>query len=88
MYRDLRWANFIRVYSYRHDRSLESCKFLVIDLEFAERDDAAMNIADYIHKDVVPYGEMYSYLHNLKLVGKMIKSWAHVDQTDLNESAG
>ena len=53
----------------------------------AERNGAAMNIAKYIHNDVVPYGEMYSSLHDLKLVGKMIKSWADVNHIDLDESA-
>ena len=87
VHRDLRWANLIRVYSYHHVSSLESCEFLVIDFEFAERDGAAMNIAEYIHNDVVPYGATYSYLHDLKLVGKMIQSWADVNHTDLDESA-
>ena len=87
VHRDLRWANLIRLFSYRHDGSLESSKFLVIDFEFAERNGAAMNIAKYIHNDVVPYGEMYSSLHDLKLVGKMIKSWADVNHIDLDESA-
>jgi hypothetical protein len=86
VHRDLRWANLIRSFSYHHDGTLESCKFLVIDFEFAGRDGAAMDIADYIHNDVVPDGETYSSLHDLKLVGKMVKSWAHSNRIDLDES--
>lgn len=87
VHRDLRWANLIRSFSYHHDGTLKSFEFLVIDFEFAERDGAAMNIAEYIHNDVVTYGENYSSLHDLKLVGKMVRSWAHSNRNDLDESA-
>ncbi len=86
VHRDVRWANLIRSFSYHHDGTVESCKFLVIDFEFAGRDGAAMGIADYIHNDVVPDGETYSASHDLKLVGKMIKSWADSNLIDLDDS--
>ena len=86
VHRDLRWANLIRLFSYHHDGTLES-EFLVIDFEFAALDGAAMNIAEYIHNDVVTYGKNYSSLHDLKLVGKMVRSWAHSNRNDLDESA-
>jgi serine/threonine protein kinase len=74
VHRDLRWANIIRSFSCNHGGTIESCKFLVIDFEFAEYNGAKMNIVDYIHNEVITFGEKYSSLHDLKLVGKMVRS--------------
>ena len=87
VHRDLTWANTIRLFSCNHDGTIESCKFLVIDFEFAERNGAAMNIVDYIHSDVIDNGKDYSSLHDLKLVGKMVSSWAIINRTNLDQSA-
>lgn len=76
VHRDLRWANIIRRLTYRPDNSVESCSFLVIDFEFAYYDGGEMMIQDYIHKDIVGYGEAYYARHDMKLVAKLVKSWA------------
>ena len=87
VHRDLRWANLIRFPKYRSDGRLESSHFLVIDFEFAAMDGDEMFIGDYIHKEVVPYGEKYRMVHDLQLVGKLVETWADSSGKELSLSA-
>jgi len=87
VHRDLRWANLIRFPKYRSDGRLESSHFLVIDFEFAAMDGDEMFIGDYIHKEVVPYGEKYRMVHDLQLVGKLVETWADSSGEELSLSA-
>ena len=86
-HRDLRWANLIRLLTYRHDGSTENCTFLVIDFEFAARNGDKMKITGYKFSDVVAYGNVYNSRHDLELVGKLVESWASSNNQVLDETA-
>ena len=59
----------------------------MIDFEFAAMDGDEMFIGDYIHKEVVPYGEKYRMVHDLQLVGKLVETWADSSGKELSLSA-
>lgn len=84
VHRDIRWANLIRQYSFRGDGTIEGCRFLVIDFEFADRDRQKMLIHDYIFSNVVSFEELYEGRHDLILVGKMVKDWANNNDVQLD----
>jgi serine/threonine protein kinase len=87
VHRDIRWANLIRQYYFHEDGSVESCRFLVIDFEFAERDGEDMLINNYMFAHVVPYGQSYHSRHDLILVGKLVKVWANYNSKQLDTDA-
>lgn len=86
VHRDIRWANIIRHFVY-HDVSIERCDFLLIDFEYAAKNGDTMTIADYIHKDIVPYGEIYVFRHDIILVGNLVKRWASTNNIELCQTA-
>jgi serine/threonine protein kinase len=75
VHRDIRWANVIREFEYFPDMTVKSCKFLLIDYEFAAEIDSNMNIHDYIFKAMVPFGQPYRVHHDLELVGNLFRGW-------------
>ena len=76
VHRDLRWPNLIIKNSYSPDGSVDDSEFIVIDFEFAACTEDPMEIADYISRDVVPHGQPFQTHHDLKLLGKMVETWA------------
>jgi hypothetical protein len=88
VHRDLRWANVIRLFTCHVDGSPANCEFLVIDFEFAAVEGEEVQIARYIHSDIAPYGTEYTSHHDLKLVGKLVHTWASKNRNVvLDESA-
>ena len=87
VHRDLRWANVIRLFKDHVDGSLANCEFLVIDFEFAAVDGDKIAIARYIHSDIAPDGTEYKSRHDLKLVGKLVHTWASRNKNVLGEAA-
>jgi serine/threonine protein kinase len=75
VHRDIRWSNIIKLVTYT-PQNVASESFMVIDFEFAAKDGDAMEISNYIHNRIVNYGEFYFARHDLKLVAKLVNTWA------------
>ena len=85
VHRDVRWANVIRHFTHYSLDDTSECQFLLIDFEFAAMAGDTINVDWYIHSDVVPIGESYTYCHDLKLVAKLIVSWRKSNDLQLDE---
>ena len=85
VHRDVRWANVIRHFTHYSLDDTSECQFLLIDFEFAAMAGDTINVGRYIHSDVVPIGESYTYCHDLKLVAKLIVSWRKSNDLQLDE---
>ncbi len=86
VHRDIRWANIIQLIEYTPD-NVEIVSYLVIDFEFAAKLGDPMEIYDYIHKHIVSYGESYYARHDMKLVAKLVQTWAESNNVVLSEDA-
>ena len=85
VHRDVRWANVIRHFTHYSLDDTSEYQFLLIDFEFAAMAGDTINVGRYIHSDVVPIGESYTYCHDLKLVAKLIVSWRKSNNLQLDE---
>ena len=85
VHRDVRWANVIRQFTPYSVDGTSECRFLLIDFEFAAMAGSTIDVLWYIHSDVVPIGESYTYCHDLKLVAKLIVSWKKSNKRQLDE---
>ena len=83
----VRWANLIRIFTFRPNGSVESYKFFLIDFEFAGVDGDILPIEDYIFSDIVSMNQTYSYHHDLCLVSKLVQSWGVTNNIILDADA-
>ena len=86
VHRDIRWANIIKEIKYNPD-NVESVRFLVTDFEFAAKIGDPMEVHDYIHKHIVSHGQPYYARHDLKLVAKLVETWAANNSVVLSPDA-
>ena len=82
VHRDPRWTNVIR---YHKIQDVNSIDFLVIDFEYSSNNGVSIEIENYIHKELVPFGSLYYNYHDLFLVGNMIKIWFHQQSVDITD---
>ncbi len=86
VHRDIRWPNIIQEIKYAHGNE-ESVRYVVIDFEFAAKIGDLMEINNYIHERIVGFGQYYFARHDLKLVAKLVRTWATSNNVTLSSDA-